>query len=288
MPAFWEVAPKSPQSDQSSRIRLPKVSDVKRISEVGGLAKALLELQTSGKSDNAAAFDAPKTVFNSRLQAPRRVATQCFQVDRMSRLAKNLGVSLNDVVLSVSAGALRSYLIEHSELPKKSLTAGIPVSIRADETVGNAISFIIAKLHTDIADPIERLRAINRSTTLAKERFKNLSSRMTQEEVFGSLVMAPHFGLVALNLGGRGVPPVFNLIISNIPGSKEFLYLEGARMEVFYPISAITDGLALNITFLSYAGRYAAGFTACREAVPHMQHVAVAAGKHSTNWKRPP
>jgi diacylglycerol O-acyltransferase len=277
MPAFWEVAPKSSGSDESSWIRFPKVSDVKRLSEVGGLAKALLELQLSGKSDNAAAFGAPKTVLNVPLKAPRRVATQCFEVSRMSRLAKKLGVSLNDVVLSVSAGALRSYLIEHAELPKKSLTAGIPVSIRDDDAAGNAISFIIAKLHTDIADPIERVRAINRSTTLAKERFKKLSSRMTQE-LFGSLVMAPHFGLAALNLGGRGAQ-VFNLMISNVPGPKEFLYLEGARMEVFYPISAVIDGLALNITFLSYAGRYAAGFTACREAVPHMQHIAVAAGE---------
>jgi hypothetical protein len=69
------------------------------------------------------------------------------------------------------------------------------------------------------------------------------------------------------------------VVISNVPGSREFLYLEGARMEVFYPISAIFDGQALNITFLSYAQRYAVGFTSCREAVPHMQRIALATGE---------
>jgi len=97
----------------------------------------MLDMQTSSNRDNASAFAAPKTVFNSRLQPPRRIATQCFEVDRMSRIAKRAGVSLNDVALSISAGALRSYLLERSELPSKSLTAGVPVSIREDE-IGRA------------------------------------------------------------------------------------------------------------------------------------------------------
>jgi WS/DGAT/MGAT family acyltransferase len=277
MPAFWEVAPQAAEEGQSSSSWLPRDFGTKVLSDVGKLGKALFNLQTSGNADNASAFGAPKTVFNSRLQAPRRVATQCFDVDRMSMLAKKADVSLNDVVLSISAGALRTYLLEHSELPDKSLTAGVPVSMRQDEGVGNAISFIIVKLHTDIADPLERLQAIHRSSTLAKKRFKELPTRATQE-AFGSLIMGPYMGQVALNLGGR-TSPVFNVVISNVPGPREFLYLEGARMEVFYPISAIFDGQALNITFLSYAQRYAVGFTSCREAVAHMQRIALATGE---------
>jgi WS/DGAT/MGAT family acyltransferase len=277
MPAFWEVAPRTEARSSSPWLRLPKPSDLRRITEVGSLAKAVFDLQTSGDSDNASAFGAPKTVFNQRLQAPRRIATQCFEMRRMSRLAKKAGVSLNDVALSISAGALRTYLLENSELPAKSLTAGVPVSMRENEGVGNAISFIIAKLHTDIADPVERLHAIHHSTRLAKDRYKKLPSAETKE-AFGTLIMAPYFGQVALNLSGR-YAPVFNLIISNVPGPPEFLYLEGARMEVFYPISAVLDGQALNITFLSYAGRYGVGFTSCREAVPHMQRIAVATGE---------
>ncbi len=282
MPAFWEVPPKqAAPGGGSSWLRLPKFSDVGKVggkmADAGKLAKALVELQTSRDPGNAAAFTSPKTIFNGRLHAPRRVATQCFELDRLSRLAKRAGVSVNDIVLCACAGALRNYLSERGELPSKSLTAGVPVSVRDDESVGNAISFIIAKLHTEIADPVDRLMAIHRSTTLAKDRFKNLPSKVTREAL-GSLVMGPYIGQVALNLAGRGAP-VYNLVISNVPGPREFLYLNGARMEVFYPISMVFDGQALNITFLSYAGRYAACFTACRDTVPSMQRIAVGTGE---------
>jgi WS/DGAT/MGAT family acyltransferase len=277
MAAFWEVPPKTVEHSDRSWPRLPKLSDVHKVADAAKLAKALFELQTSGDPGNASAFSSPTTVFNRRLQASRRIATQCFDLARLSGLAKTAGVSLNDVVLSICAGALRHYLLERSELPDKSLTAGVPVSVRTDESPGNAISFIIAKLHTEIADPVERLMAIHHSTTLAKNRFKNLPSRMTQE-AFGSLVTGPYIGQVALNLAGRSTP-VYNLVISNVPGPRELLYLNGARMEVFYPISMIFDGQALNITFLSYAGRYGACFTACRDSVPSMQRIAVGAGE---------
>jgi WS/DGAT/MGAT family acyltransferase len=273
-PAFWEVPPKSTEQAGGFGLRIPRPSDVNKVADAAKFVRAVVDLQTSRDPGNAAAFRSPKTVFNGRLHAARRVATQCFEVDRLSRLAKKAGVSLNDVVLSICAGALRKYLIERSELPEKSLTAGVPVSMRADESLGNAISFIIAKLHTEIADPIDRLTAIHHSTTVAKDRFKSLPSRLTQEAM-GSLVMGPYIGQVALNLAGRSTP-VYNLVISNVPGSREFLYLNGARMEIFYPISMIFDGQALNITFLSYAGRYAACFTGCRDTVPSMQRIAVA------------
>jgi WS/DGAT/MGAT family acyltransferase len=281
MPAFWEVPPKTVKKSTGSWLRLPKLSDLTNVTDkmtdASKLARALLEMQISSDPDNASAFTSPKTIFNGRLHASRRVATQCFEVARLSRLAKKAGVSLNDVVLSICSGALRDYLVEYSELPTKSLTAGVPVSTRADESFGNSISFIIAKLHTEISDPVERLMAIHRSTTLAKNRFKNLPSRVTQEAL-GSLVMGPYIGQVALNLAGRAAP-VYNLVISNVPGPREYLYMNGARMEVFYPISMIFDGQALNITFLSYAGNYAACFTACRDSVPSMQRIAVATGE---------
>lgn len=271
MPAFWEVAPRPANGAASGPARKPKLADL------GKLAKAWREMQFGSHPDSAAPFDAPMTVLNSRLKQPRRVATQLFETSRLTGLAKKAGVTMNDVALSISAGALRKYLLERGELPDKSLTAGLPVSLRDDEGVGNSISFIVAKLNTGIADPVERLRAINRSTTLAKERYQTLPSKLTRETL-GTLVMAPYIGQVAMNLGGR-YTPVFNVVISNVPGPRDFLYLNGARMEAFYPISLIFDGQALNITFLSYAGRCAVGFTSGREAVPHMQRIAVATGE---------
>jgi WS/DGAT/MGAT family acyltransferase len=279
MPAIWEVPP--PDTDREehrSWTRLPIPNPVKVVPDSLRLGRALVEMQTSRDPDNASAYGAPKTIINGRAHLARRIATQSLEVDRFSRIAKRAGVSQNDVALCISAGGLRTYLFEQATLPEKSLTAGIPVSVRGDsEGVGNAISFIIAKLHTDIADPVERLQAIHRSTTLAKDRFKKLPNRAAQE-AFGSAIMGPFFGMVAMNLGGR-FTPVFNIIISNVPGSRDYLYYNGARMEALYPISVPIDGQALNITFLSYAGTYKVGFTACRESVPSMQRVAVATGE---------
>lgn len=271
MPAFWEVAPKPAAAKDTASPRKAKPSDLAK------LAKAWRDMQFGKHPDSAAPFDAPMTVLNSRLKQPRRVATQLYETSRLTALAKRAGVTMNDVALNICATALRKYLLERGELPDKSLTAGLPVSLRDDSGVGNSISFIVAKLHTGIADPLERLRAINRSTSLAKDRYQTLPSRMTRETL-GTLVMAPYIGQVAMNLGGR-YTPVFNVVISNVPGPRDFLYLNGARMEAFYPISLIFDGQALNITFLSYAGRCAVGFTSGREAVPHMQRIAVATGE---------
>lgn len=270
MPAFWEVAPKTAPAKGTSS-RKPKLADF------GKLAKAYWDMQRGEHPDGAPAFSAPMTILNSRLKQPRRIATQLYETTRLTGLAKKAGVTMNDVALSICAGALRRYLMDRGELPKVSLTAGLPVSLRDDEGIGNSISFIIAKLHTGIADPVERLRAINRSTTLAKERYQLLPSKMTREAL-GTLIMAPYIGQVAMNLGGR-YTPVYNVVISNVPGPREFLYLNGARMEAFYPVSMVFDGQALNITFLSYAGRCAVGFTAGKEAVPSMQHIAVYTGE---------
>lgn len=272
MHPFWEIAPR-PGSEvpvETGARRKPKLSDFAK------LAVALREMRSRRDPDNAAPFDAPMTVLNQRIGAPRRVATQMYEQQRLKRVAKAAGVTMNDVALCISASALRQYLLERNELPARTLTAGLPVSVRDDEQIGNAIAFIIAKLHTEMADPLERLQAIHRSTTLAKERLQGLPTRLTRE-IFGTVLMAPYMGQLALNRAGKRAP-IYNVVISNVPGPRETLYLDGARMEAFYPISATLDGQALNITFLSYAGRCSVGFTACRESVPSMQRIAVATG----------
>lgn len=270
MPAFWEVPPKSADASDKPAEKPAKASDYAK------LAREFVRMQFGNHPDSAAPFDAPMTILNGQLKMPRRVATQLIETERLTGLARRAGVTMNDVALCICAEALRRYLLERGELPAKTLTAGLPVSIRADEGVGNAISFIIAKLHTEIADPLERLQAIHRSTSMAKDRFKSLNSRITREAL-GTLIMGPYIAQVIMNVAGRSTP-VYNLVISNVPGPREVLYLNGARMEAFYPISMTMDGQALNITFLTYAGHCAVGFTACREGVPHMQRIAVGVG----------
>ncbi|MEZ5442078.1 MAG: wax ester/triacylglycerol synthase family O-acyltransferase, partial [Lysobacterales bacterium] len=223
-------------------------------------------------------FDTPSSIINGRIRGQRRFATQIYAIERLRRVAHAGGGTLNDVVLAICGSALRRFLLEIDELPKKPLTAGIPVSVRPkdDEGTGNAITFIIATLGTDIADPIERLLAIRDSTRRAKEHMQNLPRQaMTQ---YTMVLMAPYILSLVSGMGGR-TRPMFNVTISNVPGPDQPLYFRGARMEATYPVSLVSHGQALNITCQSYAGQLAFGFTGCRDTLPHMQRLATYTGE---------
>jgi diacylglycerol O-acyltransferase / wax synthase len=219
-------------------------------------------------------FDAPRSVLNGRVREKRRFATQQFPMQRLRDLAQAADGTLNDVVLAVCAGALRQFMQERDSLPEKSLTAGIPVSVRPkdDEGTGNAISFIVATLGTDIADAGERLRAIKGSVRHAKAHVQALPrAAMTQ---YTMLLMAPTLLTLLTGIGGR-TAPMFNITISNVPGPDKPLYFRGAELLSIYPASIVTHGQALNITCESYAGFMNFGFTACHTSVPSTQKLAV-------------
>jgi len=218
--------------------------------------------------------DSPRSVLNTRIREKRRFATQQFSLERMRTLARAADCTLNDVVLAICSGALRRFLHERNELPERSLTAGIPVSVRAkdDEGTGNAITFIIAKLGTDIADPVERLEAIRTSVRYAKAHVQGLPRQVMEQ--YTMLLMAPTLITILTGIGGR-VPPMFNVTISNVPGPDKPLYFRGAELLATYPASIVQHGLALNITCQSYAGSMNFGFTGCHSAVPSLQRMAV-------------
>jgi WS/DGAT/MGAT family acyltransferase len=219
-------------------------------------------------------FDSPLSVLNGRVREKRRFATQQFPMARLRALADAAGCTLNDVVLALCGGSLRRFLLERDSLPAKSLTAGIPVSVRPkdDQGTGNAISFIISTLGTDIEDPAERLAAIRASVRHAKAHVQGLPRQaMTQYTV---LLMAPTIVTLLSGIGGR-TRPMFNITISNVPGPDKPLYFRGARLEAIYPASIVTHGQALNITCESYAGTMNFGFTGCHSSVPSLQKLAV-------------
>jgi WS/DGAT/MGAT family acyltransferase len=204
----------------------------------------------------------------------RRFATQQFPMERLRGLAGAAECTLNDVVLAICGGALRRFLGERDSLPEASLTAGIPVSVRPadDEGSGNAITFIIATLGTDIAEPRERLGAIRKSVQHAKQHVQGLPRQaMLQYTV---LLMAPTLLTLLTGIGGR-TRPMFNVTISNVPGPDQPLYFRGAELTAIYPASIVTHGQALNITCESYAGSMNFGFTACHASLPGMQRLAV-------------
>lgn len=245
------------------------------------LRRAFSRLIGARASDNSTLkgpFDCPNTILNGRIGQARRFATQQFDLGQMKAIAKAAECSLNDIVLAISAGALRRFLIDVNGLPSKALTGGLPVSIRPadDQGTGNAISFIMASLATDIADPKMRLEAIKDSTNSAKEHLQKLPKEALTQ--YTAMIMAPFMMQLVSGLGGR-TKSVFNLTISNIPGPKETLYFRGAKMEACYPVSLIPHGQALNITCLSYGDTLNFGFTGCRDSLPSMQNIAVYTGE---------
>jgi diacylglycerol O-acyltransferase len=223
-------------------------------------------------------FGTPMSVINGRIHGPRRFATQLFAIERLRKVAEASGATLNDVVLAICGGALRRFLAELDQLPDKSLTAGIPVSVRPsdDEGAGNAITFIIATLGTDIDDPRERLAAITASTRRAKAHVSALPKQAMMQ--YTVMLMAPYIVSLLTGVGGR-TRPMFNVTISNVPGPDKPLYFRGARMDAAYPVSLVTHGQALNITCQSYDGNLAFGFTGCRDSLPHMQRIATYTGE---------
>lgn len=219
-------------------------------------------------------FDAPRSVLNGRVREKRRFATQQFSLERMKVLAHAADCTLNDVVLAMCGGALRRFLEERNNLPAKPLTAGIPVSVRPkdDDGNGNAITFIVSTLGTDLADVRERLTAIRQSVKQAKEQVQSLPRQAMMQ--YTVLLMAPTILTLLTGIGGR-TRPMFNITISNVPGPETPLYFRGAEMVATYPASIVTHGQALNITCQSYAGCMNFGFTACHSSVPSMQRLAV-------------
>jgi len=240
---------------------------------LGRLLKA-----TRGNDELTAPFGAPGSALNGRITGQRRFATQQYDLAGLKGLAKGADATLNDVVLWLCSTALRRFLKEANALPAKSLTAGIPVNVRPadDQGTGNAISFIMANLATDVADPRKRLAAITASTTHAKEHLQSLPRQALTQ--YTMLVMAPYILQLLTGMGGR-TRPVFNVTISNVPGPDKPLYFHGAKLEAMYPVSLLAHGGALNITCVSYAGRLNFGFTGARDTLPHMQRLAVYTGE---------
>jgi diacylglycerol O-acyltransferase len=182
-------------------------------------------------------------------------------------------VTVNDVVLAMCSGALRSYLLAMDALPDAPLVAMVPIALPAaagGDGGGNALGLVMCNLGSDQPDPALRLHTVLRSMTEGKQALRSMSR--LQIIAVSALGIAPA-GLYAL-LGVSGlVRPPFNLVISNLPGSAAPLYWNGARLDGLYPLSIPMDGLALNITCTSYYDQLAFGLTGCRRTVPHLQRL---------------
>lgn len=213
----------------------------------------------------------PRTSINSRVSGSRRFVAQSWSMDRVKTVSNAVGGTLNDVVLAMCAGALRNYLLRHDELPKHSLRAMVPVSVRAadDFESANAVSFITANLGTKYPDPEDRIRTVMESTRAGKAVLDGLTP--TEATLFAGLSQLPLF--VSNLFGVAEMFPPFSTTISNVPGPRNQLYWNGAPLIGMYPASAIFHGFALNITLVGYRGKLDFGIMACRRSMPQVQRM---------------
>jgi WS/DGAT/MGAT family acyltransferase len=189
-----------------------------------------------------------------------------------------LDVSVNDVVLGITTGALRRYLVRREELPDRALVASIPTSIRADDDprFGNRVSSMFAALPVDIDDPIERIRSIARSMSGAKNLHEEVGGSTLQDwaEVAAPALFSRATRFYSRLRIGERLRPVINLVMSNVPGPPWPLYLAGARLVAMYPLGPIFDDCGLNVTVLSYLDNVDFGFLASSELMPDVDDLA--------------
>ncbi|HSW11365.1 MAG TPA: wax ester/triacylglycerol synthase family O-acyltransferase [Solimonas sp.] len=219
---------------------------------------------------------APRMRFNATITARRSYAAASLSLTDIKMVKNVFGVSLNDVVLCLCAEALRSYLGARKELPAQPLVAAVPMSVRGEgESGGNRVTMLRTSLATDIADPVERLQALSAKMVGVKRSMKAIPASLMLDWVHTPppSVMAQAARLYENFAIQNLVHPPFNLVISNVPGPKSPLYLNGAKVEAHYPISIPYHGLACNITVFSYQDSLDVGITAHRGTVPEVQEI---------------
>ncbi len=224
-------------------------------------------------------LSAPRTSFNGSLTRRRSVALTAIGLDDVKRLKRATGTTVNDVVLAVCTGALRSFLVGGDELPDKPLVAVVPISVRPDidsPRGSNQVSAMFVQLPVHLDDPVERLMAVHQGTEGAKEEHNALGADLllnwaehATPNVFASA--ARFYSRMRLANVHR---PIANLVISNVPGPDFPLYLAGAELHAGFPLGPVMDGMGVNITVMSYRGVLYWGIITCPETVPRVWRLA--------------
>ena len=263
---------------------LQVVQLVKALPTMGRAARTLLlpEKDKHGQRQWALPKDlnffAPRTTLNVAITNQRRFAARTVPLAEVKEIAKRTGTSLNDVVMATVAGGLRDYFTGHRELPAKPLSAAVPVSLRAagDDSANNQVSMVTMTLATDVADPMQRLKVIAAGSASTKAMLGRVKTAIPTDF---PMLAAPWLMSGLASLFGRSrlanvLPPVANLVISNVPGVQTQLYFAGAKVISYYPVSIPAHGMALNVTVQSYNGRLDYGLIGCRRALPDISELA--------------
>ncbi|WP_341711456.1 wax ester/triacylglycerol synthase family O-acyltransferase [Erythrobacter sp.] len=239
-----------------------------------GLAKALKGL-VAKEFNVSGEMIAPKTRFNRAISGHRVVEGRSVPLADIKAIRTAVpGAKVNDVFLTIVGGAMRKYLLAKDDLPKKTLTAMAPISVRAKDEkgdMGNQVAAMVAPLGTQIEDPLERLQFVHDRTTNSKAMTDAMGARNMTEmsKVSPALWMSLGAQLYTrLGLANRGVGPVFTTVVTNVPGPPVPIYSSGARLESMMGLLCLTDGMGLGHVVQSYTDEATISFTACRELLP--------------------
>ena len=222
---------------------------------------------------------APRTPFNATIGPHRRWSYVSVRLDDVKEVKNAADTTVNDVILAIVAGVLRRWLQHHDALPDRDLLAMVPLSVRSSsdaDAIGNRVSFTIASLATTEADPIERLATIHEAMQDAKASHDTLPANILTDisQVAPPAISALASRLIAsTSLADRLTLP-FNVVVSNVPGPPVPLYISGAEILGNYPVSAIVDGVGLNVTVVSTNNMLDFGFVSDRDLIPDLWNMA--------------
>jgi WS/DGAT/MGAT family acyltransferase len=239
------------------------------------LAQTLLRARGGGQT-MAAPFAAPPTEFNGSFTRRRNVVLTSVDLEDVKTVKRRFGVTVNDVVTALCAGALRQYFQDRDELSGIPLVASVPVSVRGNSSRPgrNQLTWMLCRLETHIDDPVERLGRIAAGNAAAKDHAAALGPSLLHDwtQVAGQTM----FGVAMKLLPHIPLPdkPPHNLVLSNVAGPQEQLYFLGCRLDAMYPLGPIIAGAALNITVMSLNGRLGVGILSCPDLVPDLWDLA--------------
>lgn len=265
-----EIAADGLRTFAARPLRLVKVLPMTAVAIASTLGRAVTG------STMAAPFAAPPTAFNTSITAERNIAFASLDLDQLKTVKNRFTVKVNDVVMAVCAGMLRRFLADRGELPGAPLVAMVPVSVheKSDRPGHNQVSGMFCRMHTQIDDPAERLRAIAHANTLAKEHSAAIGPTLLQD--WTQVAARPVFGTVMRLVASTPLTrhPVHNLIISNVAGPQRALYFLGCEVKAMYPLGPIFHGSALNVTAISLNGELDVGIVSCPDLVPDVWELA--------------
>ncbi len=239
---------------------------------------------------------APKTRFNTKVTSHRAFNGVSFCLNEVKALRKLVpGSTVNDVMVAIVSGAMRRYLTSKGEQPETALRAMVPMNVSAagggissSGTQGNHISFMFPSIHTDIADPVERLVAIKQENEAAKSRQEKHNGQIVMDSTHLLPTTLTHLVIdkaVKYNVANR-MKPLFNTVITNVPGPQLPLYQAGAKMMAMYGAGICYDTVGLFHIIFSYNGKITISFISCLTMMPDTEHYATCLKRTMSEMKK--